>query len=585
MFSFFKKRKKDINKEIIDNINQNRILYGQNKDSNYVKGDYKEVSNKEQIPKDNMNKIKVNKHYLQKMLSSETILLINKKSGWEYIKKEFNNIEFENNVVIITNTEFSKIKRYEIDIQNIDRANAGEKLFTLEVCECKIEYIPKQNKDINRNIEVINKECKHNNMSKTAGLQSKKLYDKKYDERGFILNTARHRNGTKYDDFGYDKYGYDKYGYDKNGFKMSGIHRNGTKFDEYGCDRYGYDKYGAKRYEKLKNEYLDKDYKKIIYDTNDNEKRNLYSCSQYNKYGFNKDDLHKNGTYFDDEGYGADGFNRQGLDRQGYNRGGYNKEGYNRKGYDKDGYNREGYNELGYDKEGYNKEGYNKEGYNKLGYNKEGYDQLGYNKEGYNKEGYNKLGYNKEGYDKLGYNKLGYDKLGYDKQGYDKEGYDERGFDRDGFDIQGYNIHGEYFGFIDKYLKDNMNIKVKNNSLIYSEKIKELFIDIERAKKTFGIEDYVASLSHIRRGAEKFIDEVLMNSRISSEKFVNLSQYEKIKLSQCENILPNRTVQLLDMIRDCGNYAVHKGHADKENTQKLLESIQNEIHNWISNNN
>ena len=36
-----------------------------------------------------------------------------------------------------------------------------------------------------------------------------------YNERGFYKNTARHRNGTKYDDFGFDKFGYDENGYDR----------------------------------------------------------------------------------------------------------------------------------------------------------------------------------------------------------------------------------------------------------------------------------------------------------------------------------------------------------------------------------
>lgn len=42
------------------------------------------------------------------------------------------------------------------------------------------------------------------------------------DERGFIKNTARHKNGTKYDDDGYDKFGYDKNGYNKDGLDKLG---------------------------------------------------------------------------------------------------------------------------------------------------------------------------------------------------------------------------------------------------------------------------------------------------------------------------------------------------------------------------
>jgi hypothetical protein len=87
-----------------------------------------------------------------------------------------------------------------------------------------------------------------------------------YDERGFIKNTAKHKNGTKYDDKGFDKFGYDKKGYNKEGLDKYGTtrnivpsitkydeggfikntarHKNGTKFDDQGFDKFGYDKNG-----------------------------------------------------------------------------------------------------------------------------------------------------------------------------------------------------------------------------------------------------------------------------------------------------------------------------------------------------
>ena len=43
-----------------------------------------------------------------------------------------------------------------------------------------------------------------------------------YDERGFIKNTAKNKNGTKYDNEGFDKFGYDKNGFDKNGIDKCG---------------------------------------------------------------------------------------------------------------------------------------------------------------------------------------------------------------------------------------------------------------------------------------------------------------------------------------------------------------------------
>lgn len=70
-------------------------------------------------------------------------------------------------------------------------------------------------------------------------MKSKKPDLSKYDERGFIKYTTKHKNGTKYDDNGFDKYGYDKCGYDINGFNRDGYYRNGTKYDDKGFDKYG----------------------------------------------------------------------------------------------------------------------------------------------------------------------------------------------------------------------------------------------------------------------------------------------------------------------------------------------------------
>ena len=45
--------------------------------------------------------------------------------------------------------------------------------------------------------------------------------------------------------------------------------------------------------------------------------------------------------------------------------------------------------------------------------------------------------------------------------------------------MQGYNIKGEYYEFVDKYIANNTKIQIKNNKLIYSENVKDLFVDIE----------------------------------------------------------------------------------------------------------
>lgn len=59
--------------------------------------------------------------------------------------------------------------------------------------------------------------------------ESKNINENLYNERWFYKNTAKHKNGTKYDDFGFDKFGYDKYGYDINGIDKYGYNRQGVK--------------------------------------------------------------------------------------------------------------------------------------------------------------------------------------------------------------------------------------------------------------------------------------------------------------------------------------------------------------------
>lgn len=104
------------------------------------------------------------------------------------------------------------------------------------------------------------KEC----TSKVIGNTKSNL--NQYDERGFMKTSARHKNGTIYDDDGYNKFGYDKDGYNRKGLdkfgepknivftlpkhdergfiKNTAKHKNGTKYDDEGFDKFGYDKNG-----------------------------------------------------------------------------------------------------------------------------------------------------------------------------------------------------------------------------------------------------------------------------------------------------------------------------------------------------
>ncbi|UXZ09779.1 DUF4145 domain-containing protein [Clostridium perfringens] len=161
-----------------------------------------------------------------------------------------------------------------------------------------------------------------------------------------------------------------------------------------------------------------------------------------------------------------------------------------------------------------------------------------------------------------------------DKEGYDREGYNERGFDRDGFDKQGYNLKGEYLGFIDKYLLDNTNIKIKNKKLIYSEEIKDIFIDIERCKKTISIEDYVAALSHLRRASERMLTEIILQSDTQNKSLKDLTSFQKINIIKGNNIITAKEVKLLDEIRLTGNEAVHEAIGDKKTNFNVFRKIQ-----------
>ena len=186
------------------------------------------------------------------------------------------------------------------------------------------------------------------------------------------------------------------------------------------------------------------------------------------RYGFNRDGLHRNGTYFDDNGYDLNGFNKDGFNSQGYNRGGFDKDGFN----------------------------------------KDGLDRLGYGRDGYNQEGFSKLGF---------------DRRGYDKEGYDKDGFDARGLDRNGFDRQGYDLEGNYLAYVDNYIRKNINIVIKNKTLIYSEGVKNLFINIDRARSSFNYGDYIGSLVHLRRGLEELVYLALKYNNISAEDIDGLT--------------------------------------------------------------
>lgn len=270
---------------------------------------------------------------------------------------------------------------------------------------------------------------------------------------------------------------------------------------------------------------------------------------KYDNRGFDKNGVHRNGTEYDENGYDIRGFNIKGVHRNG----------------------------SYHDKYGYDIHGYNERGFNRFELHKNGTK--------YNEEGYNYCGYDREGYNKDGFNKDGYNRAGYDKDGYDRNGYNHRGFDRNGFDMQGYNLKGEYFEFIDKYLSDNTNIKIKNKELLYSEKVKNIFIDIELCKRNISIEDYVGALSHLRRAAGRMLTEVLLQSGMEYNKFKGLTSFKKINIIKENRIIADKEIELLDEIRLTGNESVHQAIGNENETLMYLEKFKNFLHNWLEINN
>ncbi len=250
------------------------------------------------------------------------------------------------------------------------------------------------------------------------------------------------------------------------------------------------------------------------------------------RYGFNRNRVHRNGTYFDDNGYGADGFDKDGFNSQGYNRGGYDKSGFD----------------------------------------KNGFDRLGYGRDGYNKDGFSKLGFSKEGFD---------------KEGYDKDGFNAKGLDRSGFDKQGYNWEGNYLAYVDNYIRKNTNIVIRNKTLIYSQGVKDLFINIDRAKSSFSYVDYVGSLVHLRRGLEELIHVALTYNNISIGDIAELTLYDRLNLAELKNIFSSQELAFYHNLRkEANDNGAHMGAVEnKESTEFYLEEFIRFAHKWIENNN
>lgn len=146
------------------------------------------------------------------------------------------------------------------------------------------------------------------------------------------------RNGTYYNNEGYNNDGYNYKGINRRGFNKEGLHYKTNKpYDEKGLNKSG---------------------------------RFDYDEDGYNIYGFNRYQRHRNGTYYDDEGYDYRRINKKGFNKEGthYRTGAlFDERGYRENGeyyYDEEGYDYRGFNESGRDRDGYNQYGVNREGIN-----------------------------------------------------------------------------------------------------------------------------------------------------------------------------------------------------------------------------
>lgn len=131
-------------------------------------------------------------------------------------------------------------------------------------------------------------------------------------------------------------------------------------------------------------------------------------------------------------------------------------------------------------------------------------------------------------------------------------------------------------------IADNKIIDISNKELIYTENVKDIFMDIERAKRTIEIEDYIAAVSHMRRCSEKFVDEILLVGKIPPYCFLKLKQYDKINLINQKGIIGEKEVSVLEEIRANGNDAIHRGIASEKIARELLGMLQETVHAWLN---
>lgn len=138
----------------------------------------------------------------------------------------------------------------------------------------------------------------------------------------------------------------------------------------------------------------------------------------YSPKGFTQSGVHKNGTFYDDEGFDAHGYDQQKFNRDGFDSQGYGRDGFHhstkldRQGYGKSGFNRSGYNRGGFYLDGFHRETaiheatgtrFNPEGVDAENYGTDGFHiETGLDRESYDRNGYNYWhGTNRNGVDRI----------------------------------------------------------------------------------------------------------------------------------------------------------------------------------------
>ena len=277
--------------------------------------------------------------------------------------------------------------------------------------------------------------------------------------------------GTNYSPFGFDKNGHDRRGFDESRthkithekwdeeyYDYRSFHKKteinkytGTKYNIFNVDQKGFDH---------EHKYVGIFNKKI--NANASTEITHYDLDGLNFFGFDengfdKDDIHKNGTKFDDIGFDVNGFDSKYFNRYGnykettskYDDNGHDQHGFNIEGFDNDGNHvktKNKFNTSGFDAEGNHKDTFTK------------FDKNGFDKDDIHKNG-TKFG--DHGRDKYGFNADKRDANGYDTGGLDAKGLDSKGFDAMGIHC----ITGTRFDKNEKDWKGNTDNLLNDGSL------------------------------------------------------------------------------------------------------------------------